>query len=751
MEPLATWVASEGRLAEEHAVGWIVRLAKALEPVHQIGVAHGRLGAQALLLDGPSCHEAGVILGVNDLRDEVPYHSPERAIGAAPSSTNDTWAAAVMLYVALTGALPFPARTDEELRLRFAGNPPRRLEEFGIHNDQLQRVLDRALSIPREGRLDSVKLLGAELVAIYPASDLLGPLELGAVGQEPASSLDPSEPAAAAPPESPDHDDDVDVDDEEETRVVTQEALLVAMADRPPAAAPAPAETAATRKPAPGPARPDEAPPAEAQTRRSTKRTPLGGVKPFIGFRSVEPTLKPPPRDGPQILVAGPPERESEPGVPPASGPPPLPTAGRGEPGPPPSSRRQPPPPPSRRTPKSVEPRAAQPESPRPPEDSQEIDLDALESKVAEPFRRASQPGARAAPPPPQEPAEEHATRAQDAKRPLPAPDKPAAKPRSAQPPATPARAKLRVKEAVAPPPARPHPGKRKRGGRRFHQILQALLLCLIAGGVFFWFRPDLLRKTEGWVRRVVIPKITGEPPAPPAAPEPTDRARPTPPDSTATSPSAEPPSARSGEPVGDATAAAASAGKDAGAASADAATDDDSAPARATPATPPADLRECVAAAYPPDTFRGVRTNFDFLCTETDPREGATALKVQAVLRGRTGVVTTAMQEWALLGWFEIGAFVVVRTRCCAEPTPLSTPRTLMHCEVDEGLDGLAALTAKSSSDAVDQAIAAYYKAMGCLFRVGAGSSFGMLRPSPVGSEAAFRKLLKRLGYATE
>ena len=69
MQTLSTWIATDGPLAEEHAVGWVVRITKALEPVHSIGKAHGRLSTAALVMDGVSCHEAGAIVGGYCWRD----------------------------------------------------------------------------------------------------------------------------------------------------------------------------------------------------------------------------------------------------------------------------------------------------------------------------------------------------------------------------------------------------------------------------------------------------------------------------------------------------------------------------------------------------------------------------------------------------------------------------------------------------------------------------------------------------------
>ena len=59
MQPLAKVIAEQGRLDAADAMGWIVRLAKTLTPLHRMGIAHGRLGGRAILVEGSSCQLQG--------------------------------------------------------------------------------------------------------------------------------------------------------------------------------------------------------------------------------------------------------------------------------------------------------------------------------------------------------------------------------------------------------------------------------------------------------------------------------------------------------------------------------------------------------------------------------------------------------------------------------------------------------------------------------------------------------------------
>ncbi|TAJ09740.1 MAG: hypothetical protein EPO68_15210, partial [Planctomycetota bacterium] len=103
------------------------QLAEALAALHGAGFAHGdvkpenvRVGpdGRAVLLDLGFAFRAST--GGNTQRPgSLPYLSPERAQGGAPSSPADVWALAIVLYELATGVHPF----DERARARFAREP----------------------------------------------------------------------------------------------------------------------------------------------------------------------------------------------------------------------------------------------------------------------------------------------------------------------------------------------------------------------------------------------------------------------------------------------------------------------------------------------------------------------------------------------------------------------------------------------------------------------------------------------------
>ncbi len=68
METLAALVERDGPLNELDAVGWVIRLAKRLEELHRLGVAHGGVGDELRLVgaEGEQCDPLQV-LGVAQL------------------------------------------------------------------------------------------------------------------------------------------------------------------------------------------------------------------------------------------------------------------------------------------------------------------------------------------------------------------------------------------------------------------------------------------------------------------------------------------------------------------------------------------------------------------------------------------------------------------------------------------------------------------------------------------------------------
>ena len=178
METLASSVAREGALEAADAVGWVIRLAKRIEPVHAFGVAHGNLWAECVLVADGSPKSRGLLSNVRRAHSGRAYHSPERSSGGDVSQADDAWAIAVLLYILLTGTLPFLGPSEDEVKRKMAaGAAP--LAVFGVDEDELRRVVDAAFARVPATRTARVSTLRRALEAWRPELGLgnLPPLE----------------------------------------------------------------------------------------------------------------------------------------------------------------------------------------------------------------------------------------------------------------------------------------------------------------------------------------------------------------------------------------------------------------------------------------------------------------------------------------------------------------------------------------------------------------------------------------------
>ena len=135
MDKLATYIVREGALSTYDAVGWIVRLAATLEPIHSLGVSHGRVSAKAIHIEEADCRSQGFLLDAGDLTDDPAYFSKDRCKGGVRSPVNDTWSVAVILYQCLTGTLPFPGTTKRAVLDKLEVSPPAPLAVFDAGDD----------------------------------------------------------------------------------------------------------------------------------------------------------------------------------------------------------------------------------------------------------------------------------------------------------------------------------------------------------------------------------------------------------------------------------------------------------------------------------------------------------------------------------------------------------------------------------------------------------------------------------------
>lgn len=151
--------------------------------------------------------------------------------------------------------------------------------------------------------------------------------------------------------------------------------------------------------------------------------------------------------------------------------------------------------------------------------------------------------------------------------------------------------------------------------------------------------------------------------------------------------------------------------------------------------------LAACVSE-YLPDNAFGKAPDVEWLCGQTDPREGGEKLRVAIVTAAPKGTVTDAMKVFARIGWYEMAAFAVVRAGCCPDAPPLSMPQS--QCSMDAALREVGDAVVASKN--VDAPLKKYTDSIHCELNHN-GSKWLRRSTRPEGGEdTAFLELVKRL-----
>lgn len=281
VESLAAVVSRMGPLLESEAVGWVIRLARCVEALHQSGAAHGSIAADAILVDGHTPTSSGRLLAPHETARVPGYQCPERDVFGRPTAADDAWAVGVTLYVLLTGSLPHGGGSDVEVRQRMAQGACAPLSVFGVDDEELQGLVDRCLARAQPQRIARVAELRSLLEGWGAAHGV--------------ASLPPLDGGAAHAAPAPDEDDDDDNAATQMRDVGDIQALLAAATAAPsppplsatplspvaPAFPARPASPAAPAFPAVSPA--PVLPPGPAREQQSTMRSL--GVPPELASR----------------------------------------------------------------------------------------------------------------------------------------------------------------------------------------------------------------------------------------------------------------------------------------------------------------------------------------------------------------------------------------------------------------------------------------------------------------------------------
>ncbi|WP_437325781.1 hypothetical protein [Sorangium sp. So ce381] len=749
METLAARIARAGPLPDRDAVGWVVRLAKRVESLHARGTVHGRLSAACVVMEGEPCTSTGWLSDPLATPAFVGYRSPERAAGEGPSRRDDTWALAVTLYTALSGALPFPAESDQELRRKQGAGAAPRITPPGAAGDALWRVLDQALARSAEQRITEVAALRRALEAARPGDGLeeLPPLDEHALAA-PARTIPAPRPSSSG------------VRGTSSSQPPRKSAPpREGTGSQPPRKSAPPREGTGSqppRKSAPPHGHSSSQPPPIASASARRTPLPLHGLA-SLGLRSTTgaPTTPPPeapdrpskaqtalPAASPRLAgartedgaragaVAAPTAQvQPPPVVPAATAQPPVAPAVTAQPPVAPAVTAQLPFAPVATAQPPFSPTAVPlfdadaPASPRAIDDLPWLGEDDRH-EPSHPFPMA--PGGAAtrvgAPelgaPTPHVPAVDLLWLGEDdthePSHPFPmAPGGVAAR-GGASGLGAPPRAAMPPLRAPAPAPAPGASRETPSAARRWVTLaLGVVAIAGAAGAAWFWLRHR-----------------DAAPPSLPAPPSGSDAAP------AACAAPAEPSAPAPGDAGTEETGAAAPA--DAGTAS--------TAPDPAATA----DFAACAMPLFPGKSVDAATAGqLLSVCAEIDPMKGVAALKSHLAQAAGPKGVSDATKEWAVLGWHDMATLATLRARCCHAPPPLQLPPTPEGCApLDEALNELGAAVASASAPGdrtVAKAARRYMRAAQCVARVGAATRYGR-KDKPNGGEAsAFKKVLSR------
>ncbi len=142
-----------GALDPRQAVECAGAMAAAISTLQGVGGVHGAISPRNVVFK--AVDRKGSVLVQLVSPASAAYCSPERIKGGGPSGEDDVWALHATLYAAVTGRGPFEGKNRDELLERMK-EPPKRLSEYFLDDDELQGILDRGLDMDPEKRCTEV-------------------------------------------------------------------------------------------------------------------------------------------------------------------------------------------------------------------------------------------------------------------------------------------------------------------------------------------------------------------------------------------------------------------------------------------------------------------------------------------------------------------------------------------------------------------------------------------------------------------
>lgn len=153
-----------GGVSADETVAWLTPIASALETAHSLGIVHGDVNPENILISRsgrPYLADFGVtnvsssalgLTGTDAIVGSVNYAAPEQIRGEASTAAGDIYALTAVLYECLTGEVPFPRDTEAGVMYAHLYDPPPRLRLEGERVVELDRVIRRGMAKEGEDR-----------------------------------------------------------------------------------------------------------------------------------------------------------------------------------------------------------------------------------------------------------------------------------------------------------------------------------------------------------------------------------------------------------------------------------------------------------------------------------------------------------------------------------------------------------------------------------------------------------------------
>ena len=210
---LKTILRQRGRYSVEEAIPLIVQACAGIGYAHRAGLVHCDIKPHNMIVTPDSrlkVTDFGIARALStimpDERADVvwgspQYFSPEQAVGEAPSPASDVYSLGVVLYEALTGALPFTAPSSGELaRLHLEEDPIPPSEYILDIPSALEEIVMKVLSKEPAARYRTADQLGRVLLRFGTQRDA-PPASALSLTPEAAKSFQGSDPTPTKPPE----------------------------------------------------------------------------------------------------------------------------------------------------------------------------------------------------------------------------------------------------------------------------------------------------------------------------------------------------------------------------------------------------------------------------------------------------------------------------------------------------------------------------------------------------------------------